>query len=169
MFRFQFIPVRPFTVFKNGIAGVQVHLRCAGNQAENHVEVSHQFFRISSSARIIAGRLDPAGERLGRIRIKSADIISLPAVQGNRNSFQFFDRGIRIHTHCRITFFRIVITHGLPPFVSSGYQKQSLRWVRQSHPSRSLALLIHSENCSLLRRLQYKAFYNSFRYCVPVH
>ena len=102
--RLQFVPVRPFAVFKNRVAGMQVHLRRARNQAEHLVQVVHQFLRGPGPARIVPRGLDPARQRFGRIRVKAAHVVPLPAVQGNRDILQDPDGRLRVHSRFRVPF-----------------------------------------------------------------
>ena len=115
MLRLQLVPVRPFAVFKDGIAGVQVHLRRAGNQADDLVQVRHQLLRIAGPAGIIAGGLDAPGQGLGRIRVKPADVIPLPAVEGDGNLLQGPDGRIRVDSQGCIPFFCFFVTHFSTP------------------------------------------------------
>ena len=118
VFRLQFVSVCPFPVFENGIAGMQVHLRCTGNQAQHLVQVRHQLFRGACTARIIARGLDSAGQRFARIGIKAPHVVTLPAVQGHRYPFQFFNGCVGINADSRIAFSGFFVAHASsPPFL----------------------------------------------------
>ena len=109
--RFQFVPVRPLSVLKNRVAGVQVHLGGAGNQSQHHVQVRHQLLRRPGPAWVVAGGLDSAGQGLGGIRVKAAYIVPLPAVQGYGHLPQFLHGRAGIDSQRRVTGFRFFVTH----------------------------------------------------------
>ena len=44
--------------------------------------------RWAGTAGVITGGLNTAGKRFGGIGVEAADIVALPAMQGNRNVFQ---------------------------------------------------------------------------------
>jgi hypothetical protein len=114
--RLQLIPVRPFAFFKDRVGGMQIHFRRSGDQAHHLVQIRHQLPGVPGPAGIISGGLNSAGQRLGRIGVKSAHIVSLPAVQGNGNRFQGLHRGIGIDPEGSVTFSGFFVAHAsFPP------------------------------------------------------
>ena len=109
--RLQPVPVGPLAVLKNGIAGVKIQLLCAGAELQDFLDVCHQLLRRSRAAGIIAGGLDAARERLGRVGVKAAHVVALPAVQGNRRGFQLFQRRFDIDFQGFICFLCLCVAH----------------------------------------------------------
>ena len=109
--RFQLVAVRPLAVLEDRVACVQVHLRPSGDQGKHLVEVGHQFFRRPRSAGIVAGGLDAAGEGLARIGIEASHVVSLPAMQRDRDVFQGLNGFFGVHAVRRIFLFRFRVTH----------------------------------------------------------
>ena len=101
----QLVAVCPLTLFKNGVGGVEIHLLGAGAKLQHQIQIGHQLFRGSCLSGIVAGGLNAAGEGLGGIGIKATNIVTLPAVQRNRNTLQFFDGSIGIHAQRTIFCF----------------------------------------------------------------
>ena len=111
MLRLQFIPVYPLAVLENGVAGMKIHLLGSGTQLQNLIDVRHQFLRGSGTAVVVAGGLDAAGQRFGGVGIEAPDIVTLPAVQGHRDSFQLRDGGISVDAQSGIFGFCFCATH----------------------------------------------------------
>ena len=111
MLRLQLVPVCPLAVLENGVAGVEVHLLGAGTQLQYHVQIGHQFLRGSGPAGVVAGGLDTAGQGLGGIGVEAPDIVTLPAVQGNGNGFQFGNCRVGVDAQGGIFGFCFCVTH----------------------------------------------------------
>ena len=112
VFGLQLVPVRPAAVVlvKNGVAGVQVHLGLAGDQRQHLIQVVHQLLGGAGPSGVIAGGLDAAGEGLGGVAVKAADVVPLPAVQADRDLFQGLDGGLGVHAqgHVLLSCFGIM-------------------------------------------------------------
>ena len=110
---FQLIPIHPTAILlvEDGIAGVEIHLHLTGDQGDHLVDIGHQFFVCTGPAGIVTGGLDTAGEGLVGIGVKTANIITLPAMQGNRNLLQLFHCGIGVDTQGSIFCFCFQVTH----------------------------------------------------------
>ena len=110
---FQLIPIHPTAILlvEDGIAGVEIHLHLTGDQGDHLVDIGHQFFVCTGPAGRGTGGLDTAGEGLVGIGVKTANIITLPAMQGNRNLLQLFHCGIGVDTQGSIFCFCFQVTH----------------------------------------------------------
>ena len=111
MLRLQLIAVDPLVLGKNSIAGVEIQLLRAGAQLQHLLDIRHQLLRGPRAAGIAAGGLDTAGEGLRGVGVETAHIIPLPAVQGQRHSFQLCKRRFGIHTEGGVFFFCFRIAH----------------------------------------------------------
>ena len=119
MLRFQLIPIHPATVFfiENGVGGMEVHFLGAGGQRQHHINIRHQLFRRAGTAGIVTGGLNTAGQRLLRVGVKAANVISLPAMQTNRCVAQLLHGCFHIHANGGITFLCIIkLAHWFHPF-----------------------------------------------------
>ena len=110
------VPVHPAAVFvvKDGVAGVEIELLHAGAQLEDQVDVGHQFLGSAGPAGVVAGGLDAAGEGLGGVGVKAADVVALPAVEGDGSLHQALHGLLGVHTQSGVFLFRFVI-HMQPP------------------------------------------------------
>src|SRR5215216_5256123 len=70
----------------------------------DNVQVPAQLLRRTRLARIISSRCNPAGELPSRV-FKPAHIITLPAMQADRDSRETRKRFLRIYPKCRIALF----------------------------------------------------------------
>ena len=107
----QFVSVRPLTFLEDGIGGVKIHLGSAGNQLQHHVEICHQLLGSAGTAGIVAGGLYSAGEGLTGVSVETAYIVTLPAVQGNRNGAELCHGGVCVNAKSGIFCFCFCITH----------------------------------------------------------
>ena len=101
--RFQCIAVCEFAILKNRIACMQIDLVFAGNQRKRLVHIVHQFLRCPRLARIFAGCLNAARQR--SVMVEARHIVSLPAMHGNCDVFQFFNRCVRVHADRSVLLF----------------------------------------------------------------
>ena len=85
------------------VDGVQVQAVRAGQQAVDHVQVAAQLVGVARLAGVVAGGGDPAGQFAAGV-LEPADIIALPAVQGDGNFCELPHGGLGIHTQGRIAF-----------------------------------------------------------------
>ena len=107
MLGLQLVPVHPAAVLlvEDRVAGVEVQLGPAGDQPQHHVDVRHQLLRRPGPAGIVAGGLNAAGQGLAGVRVKATDVVSLPAVERNRNTRQSVNNRFCINTYRSILFF----------------------------------------------------------------
>ena len=94
---------------------MEVDLFGAGAEGQYLVHICHQFLRGAGTAGVVAGGLDAAGQGLGGVGIKAPDIISLPAVQGDGDSFQSGNGGFGVHANGSVAGFCFCVTHRVPP------------------------------------------------------
>ena len=121
MLRLQFISVYDYTILKNCIACVNIDFFLSWCQRHNLVHISQKFFRSSCFTRIVTGSLDAAGQRA--VLVKALYIVTLPAMQRNRNGFQDLNGLVCVYADFCIFFFGVFISvfqcHGLfPPYIS---------------------------------------------------
>ena len=97
---------------------VQVEPVRSRNQAQRGVEVSAEFLGGAGFAGIIAGRLNASAAQGRRRMFESADIIALPAMQGNWECFKRFQGRVSVHAQCgillfceRVTLFNLLRIH----------------------------------------------------------
>ena len=86
-----------------GIAGVEVETMATGNDRQRLLEVRPQLSGGAGFAGIIAGDGQPATEfRTGAL--EAADIVALPAVDGDRDAGQLFEGLVGIHAKRGVAF-----------------------------------------------------------------
>ncbi|MNI16103.1 hypothetical protein D3C73_694280 [compost metagenome] len=95
--RLQFIQIYFF--FCVGIDGVQVHLVLARDERQCLLQVLAQLIRRSGTAGIAAGYGDTAAQLLV-FKQKTADIVPLPAVEGNLNLCELLQHLIHVDAVC---------------------------------------------------------------------
>ena len=83
---------------------MEVQALHAGNKGERFVDVASEFFRCACPSGIVAGGEDSAGSASG-IRFESADVIALPAVEGDRDGGKFFQCGVGIDADGGVVLF----------------------------------------------------------------
>ena len=107
------VAVHPAAVLliEDGVACVEADLLPARTEGEHLVKIGHQLLRRAGAARIIARRLDAAGQGLAGIGVKAAHIVSLPAVDGHRYGRKARDGLLRIHAQCSIPFSCFHVAH----------------------------------------------------------
>ena len=108
---FQLVPVGPFSVLEDGVAGVEVQLLLAGAQLEHHVQVGHQLLRGAGPAGVVPGGLDAPGEGLGGVGVEPPHVVPLPAVEGHGDGAQRLDGPVRVHPQGGVFGFCLVVTH----------------------------------------------------------
>ena len=86
-----------------GVAGVQVEAVSAGNEGKGLLQIGAQLVRRAGLAGIIAGGDQPAAQRRAEI-FKPADVIALPAMEGNGNARQRLQGVVNVHADGGITF-----------------------------------------------------------------
>lgn len=84
------------------IGCMQIQAMAAGDQAQSRLDILPQIVDRLCLARVISGGLNAAARQLGAGRFKAADVITLPAVHGNRNRFQLLQSRIDIHAPLRV-------------------------------------------------------------------
>src|SRR5208283_1089030 len=85
-----------------GVAGVQVQPGGAGNHRERLVQIKAELVGIAGLARIVPGDRKAAAECFATV-LKTADVITLPTVQRDRNRTQLRKGGIDVHAQSRVT------------------------------------------------------------------
>ena len=83
---------------------MEVEAVAAGQDGKGLFEVRPQFIRRTSLAGVIAGDRQPAAEFLPGV-LETADIVTLPAVDGNRDAGKLLECIVGVHTQGRIAFF----------------------------------------------------------------
>ncbi len=115
MLGLQLVTIHPAAVFlvKNGVGRVQVHLLHAGAQLQYQINVRHQLFGGTGTARIVARGLNAAGQGLVGIGVKAAHVVALPAMQTQGRMAQLLKGGFHIYAIGRIALLGIckLITH----------------------------------------------------------
>ena len=102
MLRLQLVSGYGFPVLKNRIAGMEVQLYLSGNQGHHLFDILHQLFRCFCPSRIVSGCLDAPRKRT--VLIETGHIVSLPAVQRNRDIFERLNGLVGIYTVFRVLF-----------------------------------------------------------------
>ena len=87
-----------------GVAGVEVEAVAAGNERERLLEVRPQFVGRAGLAGVIAGDGQAAAERLAGV-LEAADVIALPAMDGNRDAGKLLEGFVGVHAQGGIAFF----------------------------------------------------------------
>ena len=72
------------------VEGVEVQSMFAGNQRERFIQIRAQFIRGPRFARIVSGRNQSAAEARSCV-FEAANVIALPAVEGDGNGGEFFE------------------------------------------------------------------------------
>ena len=115
------------TVALHRLVGIQIDRMkikalFAGDQSKRLVEITAQLLRRPGASGIVSGGQDPAGSS-ARVGFESADVVALPAMEGNRNLRKLFQRRIRIDADsCVVLFcklivpFNVLLCH-IPPFL----------------------------------------------------
>ncbi len=98
----QLVPVHLAAVHL-GVAGMQVEPVRPGQHRERLLKVRPQFGRRARFAGVIAGDGQPTAQRLAGI-LEAADIVALPAMDGNRYAAKLFKGFIGIHPQGGKTF-----------------------------------------------------------------
>ncbi len=80
-----------------GVEGVEGEAVAARQEAEDHLEVGAKFLRGPRTAGIVPRRHDPTGET-GLTHLKTANVVPLPAVQGDRDAGEALERGTGVHS-----------------------------------------------------------------------
>ena len=109
--RLKLVTIHPLAVLEYGVARVKVQLLRAGAQLQNHVDIGHQLFGCARSAGVIAGCLDSAGKWLGRVGVKTAHIVALPAVQRYWNRLEPRYCSVGFNAELCVFFSSLVVTH----------------------------------------------------------
>ena len=86
------------------IDGMEIQSFCAGDQGECLGQIGAELLDVPGAAGIIPCGENPAGSAAG-IRFKSGDIVSLPAMEGNRNFRQCLQCRVGIDAQFRILCF----------------------------------------------------------------
>ena len=94
------------------VEGMEVEPVLAGDEGENLFEVRAQFVRRAGAAGIIAGHGKAAAGIAGRGGLESADIIALPAVDGDRGAGEGFEGFLGVHAERRVGFARYLVGRG---------------------------------------------------------
>ena len=104
MFRLQVIPFHlPTAGFR--VTGMQIQPMLSWNERQRGLQVSAKFIGGARLSRISAGHREPAADVDAGI-LKSADIVTLPAMQRNRNLRKLLHRRMHIDAQIRIPFYR---------------------------------------------------------------
>ena len=83
---------------------VEVEAFFAGDEGEGLVEVVAEFLRGAGASGIVARGENSARSAAG-VRFESADVVALPAVEGNRNVRKLFQRGVGIDAEGSVVVF----------------------------------------------------------------
>ena len=114
VFQFQFIAADFFAV-GFGIDGVYIEPFGTGNKFPHLIDICAQFIGIACFAGMIARYLNTAVK--GTVIFKTVDVISLSAVDADRNIIQSFKSFFHIDTESGIDLFcKIKSVHSRPPF-----------------------------------------------------
>ena len=101
-----------------GVAGVQVQPMSSGNQRQSFVQVRTQFVGRAGLAQVVAGHGQAPAQFLAAL-LETADIVALPAVQGNRYAGQHTQGRVHIHAELGVVLTRLRKSTFHPPgFVS---------------------------------------------------
>ena len=87
-----------------GIAGMQVEAVAAGNDRKGLLEVAAQLVGRAGLAGVIAGDGEAAAQLLAGV-LEAADVVALPAMDGDRDARQLFEGFIGVHAQGGIAFF----------------------------------------------------------------
>ena len=110
MFGLKFIPVCKFTLFKDGVTGVNVDFLFARNEFQDFFYVLHEFFGRSRLAGIVARSLYSARKR--PVVVETGYVVSLPAMQRHGYGCQNVKRLVGIYAVLFKCLFRtFVIIH----------------------------------------------------------
>ena len=85
MLGFELVSVRIFAVFENRIACVKIEFLLSGAKSADLVYISHELFGSLCFAGVISRSLYAARKRT--VMVKTDDVVSLPAVERNRDIF----------------------------------------------------------------------------------
>ena len=88
-----------------GVAGVEVQTMCAGQERQRLVQVGSQLVGCAGLAGITAGDRQAAPQLLATV-LETTDVVSLPAVQRDRDCGQLLDGRLDIDAPFRVLFFR---------------------------------------------------------------
>ena len=111
--RFELVAVNPRVfLVEDGVGGVEVDFLRAGAEGENNVDVRHQLFGGTGAAGVIAGGLDAAGQGLIGVGVETANVVALPAVEGNRHGFEARDGSVGIYADGGVFLLGFLIAHG---------------------------------------------------------
>jgi len=102
MFRLDFIAIHFFAA-EFAVEGVKVQAVLAGDQRVGLLQVGAQLLGRAGFAGIIAGGNEAAGQHTAGM-FKTADVVALPAVEGDRYLGQDFQGAVNIHAEFRIAF-----------------------------------------------------------------
>ena len=89
---------------------MEVHLYLSGYQLDDLVDICHQLLGGPCFAGIVAGGLDASGEG-GFLLVKAAYVVTLPAMQGDRDCLQPCDSGIGVDAKLCVFCFCFCVTH----------------------------------------------------------
>ena len=114
---FELVAVNPRVFFvEDGVGGVEVDFLRAGAEGENNVDVRHQLFGGTGAAGVIAGGLDAAGQGLAGVGVEAADVVALPAMEGNRHGFEARDGSVGIYADGSVFLLGFLVAHGESSF-----------------------------------------------------
>jgi hypothetical protein len=91
------------------VAGVEIQAVPPWNQAESLLDVTAKLIDGPGLPRVVAGRLNASTGEFGAGGFKPSHIVPLPAMERDRNAFEFLQRGIGVDAHARIAFFRNLV------------------------------------------------------------
>ncbi len=86
------------------VAGVEVEAVAAGHDRKCLLEVCPQFIGCAGLAGVVAGDGQSAAERLAGV-LKAPDIITLPAMDGNRDAVELLEGFVGVHAQGGVAFF----------------------------------------------------------------
>ena len=73
-----------------------------GNERQGFIQILAQFLKRARLSGVAAGRLNAAAAKLSASLLKSANVVALPAVQGNWYRFEPLQGGFGIDAHCGV-------------------------------------------------------------------
>ena len=95
-----------------GVAGVDIQAVLARNERKRLVEVGAEFLNRARLAGVVAGGLNAAAFEFRAGFFEPADIIALPAMQGDRRLGEGFEGGFGVHAEGGVLFAgRGVVAH----------------------------------------------------------
>ena len=87
-----------------GVAGMEIESMFARNEREGLVEIGAKLSDRTGFAGVVAGGLNSPTRETGVGFFKSADIVALPAMEGDRNGFEVLEGLLGINSEIGVLF-----------------------------------------------------------------